>query len=94
MAQRLPPVRRIDPDGDRHDPADSRRCRAIAARRVSPRMGDDAEPPVTLRLPVESTEVAVAELIRLGADVEILEPKSAREQMVSLVARMAAVYLD
>ncbi len=54
----------------------------------------DAEPPVTLRLPVESTEVAVAELIRLGADVEILEPKSAREQMVSLVARMAAVYLD
>lgn len=53
----------------------------------------DAEPPVTMRLPVESIEVALDEMIRLGGDVEILEPETARTQMAAIVARMAALYL-
>ena len=49
--------------------------------------------PVTVRLPVESIEVGVSELIRLGGDVEILEPEEARSRMASIVAAMAELYL-
>ncbi|TQL75978.1 putative DNA-binding transcriptional regulator YafY [Stackebrandtia endophytica] len=44
-------------------------------------------------LPVENLDVAVAEMFRLGAEVEILAPDSARMRMARQVARLADMYL-
>lgn len=56
---------------------------------------DDLPPrgPVTVELPVENLDVAVAEMFRLGAEVEILAPDSARLLMARQVARLANMYL-
>jgi predicted DNA-binding transcriptional regulator YafY len=42
---------------------------------------------------VESTVVAASELMRLGAEVEVLAPPELRERMAGTAARLAELYL-
>lgn len=52
----------------------------------------DAEGWVTLRLPIESVEQAPMDLLRLGAEVEVLEPAELRERMREIGVAMAVRY--
>jgi predicted DNA-binding transcriptional regulator YafY len=54
--------------------------------------GPDAEGWVRVVIPVESTAHATGELLRLGADVEVLEPAELRESIACEVAALARVY--
>jgi predicted DNA-binding transcriptional regulator YafY len=45
-------------------------------------------------LPIESREHAPFELLRLGADVEVLAPRELREQMRATVGALAEIYDD
>ena len=47
---------------------------------------------VTVTLPVESEEVAHAQLTTLGAEAEVLAPRSLRERFAADAARRAALY--
>ncbi|GAA4228933.1 putative DNA-binding transcriptional regulator YafY [Streptosporangium album] len=47
---------------------------------------------VVLRLPIESVRHAHWLLLRLGADVEVLEPAELRDQMAATVAGLAGLY--
>jgi predicted DNA-binding transcriptional regulator YafY len=67
------------------DPASAREALAAAG---SP--GADGR--VTVTLPVESEEVAHAQLAGLGPEVEVLAPPSLRERFASDAARLAALY--
>ncbi|MCL6675021.1 helix-turn-helix transcriptional regulator [Streptomyces panaciradicis] len=67
------------------DPAAAREALAAAG---SP--GPDGW--VTLTLPVESEEVAHAQLAGLGPEVEVLAPPRLRERFASDAARLAALY--
>jgi predicted DNA-binding transcriptional regulator YafY len=44
-------------------------------------------------IPIESVDHAAGELIRLGAEVEVLEPEPLRRKMQATVERLAALYL-
>jgi predicted DNA-binding transcriptional regulator YafY len=46
------------------------------------------------RLPIESEAHAERELLRLGTDVEVLEPESLRRRLASTVAALAAIYVS
>ncbi|GGP63328.1 WYL domain-containing protein [Saccharothrix coeruleofusca] len=46
----------------------------------------------TVRVPVESVEHAVADLLRLGPEAEVVEPPELRERVVQALRGMAAVY--
>lgn len=52
----------------------------------------DADDWVRARVPIESPDHALAEFLRLGADIEILEPAELRERAATTVRAMAAVY--
>jgi predicted DNA-binding transcriptional regulator YafY len=47
---------------------------------------------VATRLPVESVDVAYELLLRLGAEVEVLDPPELRERVAGTAARLAALY--
>ncbi|CAL2060817.1 hypothetical protein GPN2_12026 [Streptomyces murinus] len=47
---------------------------------------------MTVTLPVESEEVAYAQLTGLGPEVEVLAPGSLRARFVRDAARLAALY--
>ncbi|MEO3779696.1 YafY family protein [Micromonospora sp. B11E3] len=47
---------------------------------------------VVTRLPVESAEVAYDLLLRLGPEVEVLDPPGLRERLAGAAARLAALY--
>lgn len=47
---------------------------------------------VLARVPIESDGHAEAEFLRLGAQIEVLEPASLRKRLASTVAGMAALY--
>jgi predicted DNA-binding transcriptional regulator YafY len=59
-------------------------------------LGDGGEPDgegwVTVTLPVESEEVAYAQLTALGAEAEVLAPQGLRERFAADAARLAARY--
>ena len=62
----------------------------VAARELS-----DVEPEgewTTVRVPVESLEHAVVDLLRLGPEVEVLEPPELRARVIDRIAATAAVY--
>ncbi|WP_158852173.1 helix-turn-helix transcriptional regulator [Saccharothrix deserti] len=46
----------------------------------------------TVRVPVESLDHAVVDLLRLGPEVEVLEPPELRERVIARIAAMTAVY--
>ena len=52
----------------------------------------DADGWVTLTLQFENHDVASYELMRLGGDVEVLEPVELRQKMVERAASMVARY--
>ncbi|RFS82432.1 YafY family transcriptional regulator [Actinomadura spongiicola] len=64
-----------------------------AARQAAEDAGEpDGKGWVVTTLPVESTRVAAAELMRLGPEVEILEPPELRARMAEAAARLADLY--
>ncbi|MFG3005171.1 helix-turn-helix transcriptional regulator [Streptomyces calvus] len=67
------------------DPASAREALAEAG-------GPDGDGWVTVTLPVESEEVAHTQLTALGADVEVLAPRSLRERFAAEAARLAELY--
>jgi predicted DNA-binding transcriptional regulator YafY len=52
----------------------------------------DADGWVRARVPIESADHALADFLRLGADIEILEPAELREQAAWTIRAMAAIY--
>ncbi len=52
----------------------------------------DADGWVTVILPVESLKHGHMDLLRLGADAEVLEPPEVRQQMEAAVAGMSTIY--
>ncbi len=52
----------------------------------------DGQGRVTVTLPVESDEVAYAQLLGLGPEVEVLEPAGLRERFATAAARMHEIY--
>ncbi|MEY9489084.1 putative DNA-binding transcriptional regulator YafY [Streptomyces calvus] len=67
------------------DPASAREALAEAG-------GPDGDGWVTVTLLVESEEVAHTQLTALGADVEVLAPRSLRERFAAEAARLAELY--
>jgi predicted DNA-binding transcriptional regulator YafY len=47
---------------------------------------------VRARVPIESADQALADFLRLGADIEILEPAGLRERAASTIKAMTAIY--
>jgi predicted DNA-binding transcriptional regulator YafY len=52
----------------------------------------DADGWVRARVPIESADHALADFLRLGADLEILEPAELRDQAAATIRAMAAIY--
>jgi predicted DNA-binding transcriptional regulator YafY len=52
----------------------------------------DADGWVRARVPVESADHAIADFLRLGADIEILEPADLREHAARTIRAMATIY--
>jgi predicted DNA-binding transcriptional regulator YafY len=52
----------------------------------------DADGWVRARVPIEPTDRALADFLRLGADIEILEPAEIRDQAARTIRAMAAIY--
>ncbi|GAA2402943.1 WYL domain-containing protein [Actinomadura vinacea] len=64
-----------------------------AARQAMAKAGEpDADGWVVTTLPVESPDVACSELLRLGADIEVLDPPELRDRIAGTAARIAALY--
>ncbi len=52
----------------------------------------DADGWVRARMPIETIEHAVGELLRLGADVEVLAPRELRDRLGDVVAQLGQMY--
>ncbi|MFF8385539.1 helix-turn-helix transcriptional regulator [Streptomyces kanasensis] len=66
--------------------------RAAAREALEAAGPPDRDGRVTVTLPVESEEVAYGQLLRLGAEAEVLEPAPLRELFARAAARMAELY--
>ncbi|KUH35457.1 MULTISPECIES: helix-turn-helix transcriptional regulator [Streptomyces] len=66
--------------------------RAAAREALEAAGPPDGDGRVTVTLPVESEEVAYGQLLRLGAEAEVLEPAPLRELFARAAARMAELY--
>lgn len=65
----------------------------LAARQALDSAGEpDGDGWIDVRLPVESSEVAYEELLRLGPEAELLEPPDLRRRLARAAARTAALY--
>ncbi|HTU76483.1 MAG TPA: YafY family protein [Trebonia sp.] len=82
-------VIRLSPDGVRRMPSllSTAAVTAVRGTRTT-----DPDGWLRARVPVESAEAALADFLRLGADLEIVEPAELREQAIAAIAAMAAVY--
>ncbi|MEV7203392.1 helix-turn-helix transcriptional regulator [Streptomyces griseoluteus] len=65
---------------------------AGVAEALASASGPDADGRVTVELPVESEEVAFAQLSELGADMEVLAPAGLRERFRAHARALAALY--
>jgi predicted DNA-binding transcriptional regulator YafY len=64
-----------------------------AARRAREAAGEpDGEGWVVTRLPVESLVIGYSALLRLGPEVEVLDPPELRDRMTDAAVRLAALY--
>ncbi|MET8610973.1 MULTISPECIES: helix-turn-helix transcriptional regulator [Streptomyces] len=83
-------VVRLSPEGVRRLPY------AVEALSAREGLADAGEPDeagwVTVTLPVESEEIAHAQLTALGPEVEVLAPRSLRERFARDAARLAELY--
>ncbi|GAA3462329.1 YafY family protein [Saccharothrix longispora] len=78
----------------RMTPRGLRRARvllSLAASRALEFVEPDGEW-TTVRLPAESPEHALVELLKLGADVEVLEPADLRAHVIATVEALSATY--
>ncbi|WP_329017692.1 helix-turn-helix transcriptional regulator [Streptomyces sp. NBC_00690] len=66
--------------------------RAAAREALAAAGPADPDGRTTVRLPVESPEVAYAQLFALGAEVEVLEPLELREAFAAAARRMVDLY--
>jgi predicted DNA-binding transcriptional regulator YafY len=66
---------------------------AAAVTAVETTGAADADGWVRARVPIESADQALAEFLRLGADIEILEPAELRERAARTIRAMAAIYV-
>jgi predicted DNA-binding transcriptional regulator YafY len=82
-------VIRLSPDGMQRM---RRLLSAAAAEAVATAGQDDADGWIRARVPIESAGHALAEFLRLGPDLEILEPAELREQAARTVRAMTAIY--
>jgi predicted DNA-binding transcriptional regulator YafY len=82
-------VIRLSPDG-------TRRMRGLLSSEVVTAVGAagvfDPDGWVRARVPIESASQALADFLRLGADLEIVEPAELREQAIRTVHAMTARY--
>jgi predicted DNA-binding transcriptional regulator YafY len=82
-------VIRLSPDG-------AQRMRSHLSAAVITAVEADGIPDpdgwIRARVPVESAGQALADFLRLGADLEIIEPADLREQAIGTIAAMTAVY--
>ncbi|WP_410669574.1 helix-turn-helix transcriptional regulator [Amycolatopsis sp. cmx-4-68] len=62
----------------------------VAARRTT--AGPDAEGRTEVEIPIESVEAAVPELLKLGADVEVVGPEALRTAVVRTLRAMNRTY--
>lgn len=81
----------------RLSPAGRQRLREIGSDPVVTAVDASAGPPdargwVTAVLPIESLTHAHGDLLRLGADVEVLTPVALRERLAATAAGLAALY--
>ncbi|KUM82189.1 helix-turn-helix transcriptional regulator [Streptomyces curacoi] len=83
-------VVRVSPDGARRLPytVDPQSAREALESAGAP----DGDEWVTVTLPVESEEVAHAQLAALGPEAEVLAPKALRARFASDATRLAALY--
>ena len=65
---------------------------AVAEAALRTAIAPDADGWIRLTIPIESVEDAARELLRLGAETEVLEPVELRELLKSATARLAAIY--
>jgi predicted DNA-binding transcriptional regulator YafY len=82
-------VIRLSPDGVR------RMHSLLATAAVTAVRADGITEPdgwIRARVPIESARQALADFLRLGADLEIIEPAELREQAIGAIGAMAAVY--
>jgi predicted DNA-binding transcriptional regulator YafY len=64
---------------------------ATAARTATP---PDSDGWLRLTIPIESPEDAARELLKLGAEAEVLDPPELRDLLMSTTKQLAALYLD
>ncbi|MER5885221.1 WYL domain-containing protein [Streptomyces sp. NPDC001941] len=83
-------VVRLSPDGARRLPRAT--DRAAATEALAAAGEPDGEGWVTVRLPVESADVAYAQLFALGPDAEVLEPGELRARFAADARRMSGRY--
>jgi predicted DNA-binding transcriptional regulator YafY len=80
----------------RVSPAGLRRLRALSSRVAE--AADLADPKtdaggwMRVTIPIESVEHAAGELLRLGAEAEVLEPAELRQRLAGTAKRIAAIY--
>jgi predicted DNA-binding transcriptional regulator YafY len=83
-------VLRLSPEGFARLPDLTEAAVADAARQTGTEPGEDGWRQVTI--PVESAEQAVPELLKLGAEAEVLAPPRLREQIVRVLCELSALY--
>ena len=82
-------VIRLSPDGARRMQG-LLAAAVVAAVRAGGITGPDGW--IRARVPIESAQSAVADFLRLGCDLEIIEPAGLREQAIATIGAMAALY--
>ncbi|MEU8823710.1 WYL domain-containing protein [Streptomyces sp. NPDC048636] len=83
-------VLRLTPDGARQLPYVTDRTAGEEAVRAA---GEpDGQGRITVTLPIESADVAFAQLLALGPEAEVLEPLELRERFAEAAHRMARLY--
>jgi predicted DNA-binding transcriptional regulator YafY len=65
----------------------------VVARAAEESAVDDGEG-VRVTIPIESLGHATGMLLRMGGEVEVLEPAELREQVTAAVRALASIYLD
>ncbi|QKV95385.1 YafY family transcriptional regulator [Streptomyces sp. NA02950] len=83
-------VVRLTPDGARQLPYVTDRTAGEEALRAAAE--PDGQGRITVTLPVESHEVAFAQLLALGPEAEVLEPPELRERFAEAARRTAELY--
>jgi predicted DNA-binding transcriptional regulator YafY len=83
-------VLRLSPDGVTRLPWLLEPAVADAARRTT--TGPDSDGWVQVTIPIESVDQTLPELLKLGADAEVLAPEELRARITGLLHTLTAIY--